>query len=162
VNWVDIIILVVLGLSCLFGLWRGFIREVLSLLTWVAALLVARFQAPELMPFLEGFLANEMARYVLAFAVVCLGVLLLGALINHLMVRLIRAAGLQLSDRLLGMLFGLARGVLVVALLVFAGTNFFSTEPWWQASVLLPYVTDLIEWSRMFIMDYTGQDATTV
>jgi membrane protein required for colicin V production len=162
VNWVDIVILAVLCLSGLFGLWRGFIREVLSLATWIAALLVARFYAPDLMPSLEGLLANEMARYVLAFALLCLAVLILGALVNFLMSKLVKVAGLQLSDRLLGILFGVARGVLIVALLVFAGMNFFSTEPWWQASVLLPHVTDLIEWSRLFIMDYTGQEATTV
>lgn len=161
-NWLDIVILVVLALSGLFGLWRGFVREVLSLAAWIAALLVARFYAPALMPRLEGFLANEMARYVLAFALLCIGVLILGALINYLMSKLIRAAGLQISDRLLGIVFGVARGVLIVALLVFIAMNFFSTEPWWQASVLLPYVTELIEWSRLFIMDYTGQDATTV
>lgn len=161
-NWVDIVILAILCLSGLFGLWRGFIREVLSLATWIVALLVARFYATDLMPWLEGLLANEMARYVLAFALLCLAVLIIGALINYLMSKLVKAAGLQLSDRLLGILFGVARGVMIVAALVFVGMNFFSTEPWWQASVLLPYVTELIEWSRLFIMDFTGQDATTV
>ncbi len=161
-NWLDIAILMILALSGFFGLLRGFIREVLSLATWIAAILVARFYAESLSPSLEGFLANEMARYILAFGLLVLAVLIVGAMVHGLVSRLIKAVGLQLSDRMLGILFGLLRGVVVVMLMVYAGMNFFSTEPWWQASVLLPHVTDLIEWSRLFIMDFTGQEATTV
>lgn len=161
-NWADIVILIALALSGVLGLWRGFIREVLSLAAWGLALFVAWFYTPHLMPLLEGMLANETARYVLAFALLCIGVLLLGALVVRLMAQLVRAAGMQLSDRLLGVLFGVARGVLIVALLVFAGLNFFADQPWWQNSTLLPWFVDLVEWSRLFFSDQAGQDGATV
>ncbi|MEX2334495.1 MAG: CvpA family protein [Pseudohongiella sp.] len=117
-NLLDIAVLLVVVLSCVFGLWRGFVREVLSLLVWIAAIVVARLYSPHLAPMFNSLTDNETGRYVLAFAILCFATLLLGALINHFMARLISLAGLQLTDRLLGAVFGIARGVLIVAVAV--------------------------------------------
>lgn len=155
-NWVDLTILTITGVSCLFGLWRGFVREVLSLLAWIAALLVASYYSSHLAPVFAGFIDNGTIRYVLAFAILCLVTLLLGGLINHFMSKLIRFAGLQVTDRLLGSVFGIARGVIIVAIAVFFASAFYAEEPWWQASVLMPHVIQLIDWSWLFIDDMTA------
>jgi membrane protein required for colicin V production len=143
----DIVILIVIGVSGLFGLSRGFVREVLSVIAWVAAIVVARLYSPHLAPLFDGITDNETGRYVLAFAVLCLGVLILGAIINKFMVRLINVVGLQMTDRLLGVVFGVARGVIIVAVAVFFARERFSDESWWVESQAIPHVIAVIEWA---------------
>ncbi|MBC53595.1 MAG: hypothetical protein CMQ34_07125 [Gammaproteobacteria bacterium] len=152
-NLLDISILLVVALSCIFGLWRGFVREVLSLLAWIAAIVVARLYSPHLAPLFNSITDNETARYVLAFAVLCFVTLLLGALINHFMTRLISLAGLQVTDRLLGALFGVARGVLIVAVAVYFAAEFYSDRMWWVDAQTLPYVQIVIDWGSGFFVE---------
>lgn len=143
----DICILIVIALSSIFGLSRGFIREVLALLAWIAAIYIARLYSPHLVPFFAGLTDNETARYVLAFAVLCLATLIAGALVNKVMSRLVSMAGLQVTDRLLGAVFGVARGVVIVAVIVYFAHGQFSQESWWTQSRTIPHVEALIEWA---------------
>jgi membrane protein required for colicin V production len=76
--------------------------------------------------------------------------LLLGALINHFMARMISLAGLELTDRLLGSLFGVARGVLIVAVAVYFAAEFYSDRTWWVESRTLPYIQVAIDWGSDF------------
>lgn len=149
-NLLDIGVLLLVMLSCIFGLWRGFVREVLSLAAWIAAIVVARIYSPHLAPLFGSITDNETARYVLAFAILCFVTLLLGALINHFMTRLISLAGLQMTDRLLGALFGIVRGVLIVAVAVYFAAEFYSDRIWWMQSQTLPYVQIVIDWGSGF------------
>lgn len=150
-NWLDICVLLVIVLSSIFGLWRGFVREVLSLLAWIAAIVVARIYSPHLAPIFNSVTDNETARYVLAFAILCFVTLLLGALVNHFMSRLISMAGLLVTDRLLGAVFGVARGVLIVAILVFFAEGFYADRIWWAESRSIPYIQVVIDWGAGFI-----------
>ena len=72
---------------------------------------------------------------------------------NNLVAKLIDISGLKLTDRLLGSLFGVARGVVIVMVFVYFGSGFFAAAPWWQESRLIPHTLDLIEKSRMFVTD---------
>lgn len=157
-NWIDIVISVVVLLSFLFGLWRGLVKEVLSLVTWVAALIVARVYSDDFAPSLASTFEGETTRLVAAFAILFLATLVTGALVNHLMAKLISFAGLALTDRLLGGLFGLARGGLIAMLGIFVAGNFFSESLAWQESRLIPIGRDAIEWSRMFVDDLSEND----
>ena len=157
-NWIDIVISVVILLSCLFGLWRGLVKEVLSLVTWIAALIVARVYSDDLAPSLASTFEGETTRLVAAFALLFLATLVAGALVNHLTAKLISFAGLAFTDRLLGGLFGLVRGGLIVMLGIFVAGNFFSESLDWQESRLIPYGRDAIEWSRIFIDDLSETD----
>jgi membrane protein required for colicin V production len=143
----DICVLILIGLSGIFGLSRGFIREVLAVIAWVAAIYVARLYSPHLIPFFENFIENETGRYVLAFAILCLATLIAGAIVNKFMSRLVSMAGLQVTDRLLGAVFGVARGVIIVAVLVYFAYGQFSQEDWWTESQTIPHVESLIEWA---------------
>lgn len=152
-NEVDAAILGVTVVSCLFGLWRGLIKEVLSLLTWIAALLVARVYSQYLAGWLVNIIDSSSVRYVTAFAVIFVVVMMAGTVLNHLMAKLLTITGLKLADRLLGGVFGVARGVIIVLVIVFILSVFVSETERWRQSMLIPYSMAAIEWSRIFIGD---------
>jgi len=138
-NWVDYVILGVVGLSVLVSIFRGLLREVLALATWAAAFWVAFAFSPRVTPMLPAQLTLPSARVAIAFVTVFLLVLLVGALVGYLVGKLIESTGLSATDRLLGSLFGAARGVLIVTIAVMlAGFTPFSDDPWWGESSLLP------------------------
>lgn len=150
-NEVDAIILVIVGLSCLFGIWRGLVKEVLSLVTWIAALTLARLYSGVLADFMVNLISNESARYVSAFAIVFVLVMMIGTLINHLISKLLTITGLKLVDRLLGGAFGVARGAVIVVVILFITGAFVNETPQWQESQLIPYGLSLIEWTQLYI-----------
>lgn len=150
-NEVDAIILVIVGLSCLFGIWRGLVKEVLSLVTWIAALTLARLYSGVLADFLVNVINNESARYVSAFAIVFVLVMMAGTLINHLISKLLTITGLKLVDRLLGGAFGVVRGGVIVVVILFIIGPFVNETPQWQESQLIPYGLSLIEWTQLYI-----------
>jgi membrane protein required for colicin V production len=150
-NLIDIAVLVVVGISAVFGLWRGLVKEVLSVFAWVAAIVVARLYSPHLAPVFESVTDSDTARYVLAFAILCVITLIIGALANHFMARLVSMAGLQMTDRLLGIVFGVARGVLIMAIAVYFAVGPYGQESWWQNSITIPYIESVIGWGEGFL-----------
>jgi membrane protein required for colicin V production len=152
-NQVDIVILIITVLSSVFGLWRGLIKEVLSLLTWIAALLVSRVYSEPLAGLMTGMIQNDGIRYVSAFAILFVIVMMLGTFLNFLMSKLLNVTGLKFADRLLGAVFGVARGVIIVLVILFVTSVFVSETELWQKSQLIPYGMDLIEKSQVFIGD---------
>ena len=104
-NWVDASIMIVTGLSCIFGIWRGLVKEVLSLVTWVFALLVARMYSEVVADVLFSSFDNITVRYVTAFALIFIGVMMFGTFVNFLMSKLIIFTGMKFADRLFGGLF---------------------------------------------------------
>ena len=159
-NQVDIVILIVIVFSLAFGLWRGLIKEVLSLLTWIAALLVSRVYSEPLAGLMTGMVENEGIRYVSAFAILFFIVMMFGTFLNSLMSKLLSVAGLKLADRLLGAGFGVARGVIIVLVIMFIASMFVSETELWQQSQLVPYGMDLIEKSQVFIGDMNSVSPT--
>jgi membrane protein required for colicin V production len=132
---VDWILLAVLGLSLLLGMWRGIIQEVLSLAGWVAAFYVSQMFAPQAAAWLPMEGSSQMLRYAAGFVVVFVAVLIGTALVSWVIKKLVSAVGLGPLDRLLGSLFGLMRGVVILlAVTVFVGmTPMRETEAWKQA-----------------------------
>ena len=146
-NWTDYIILAVLGLSILIGLWRGLISELLALVVWVAAFWVAWTFGPSVAAYFEHSITLPSARIIVGYGLCFLAVLLLGALLRFAIGKLVESTGLSGTDRLLGMLFGFARGVLLVTLMVFLlGFTAFTRDPWWQQSALLPQFHGVAGW----------------
>ncbi|MEO7066353.1 MAG: CvpA family protein [Rhodanobacter sp.] len=146
-NWTDYIIIGVIALSVMVGLLRGLISEVLALAIWVAAFWVAWLLGPSLATHLEHTITLPSARYIVSYGACFVTVLILGALLRFVIGKLIESTGLSGTDRLLGMLFGFARGVFLVALMVFLiGFTSFTRDPWWQQSVLLPQFQHVAAW----------------
>jgi membrane protein required for colicin V production len=136
-NWLDYTLLGVIGISVLIGVIRGFVREVISVVSWVAAFMVAvRYSgtgAEELAPWID----SPMLRTVIAFAALFIATLLVGALIGYIARGLVGRTGLSGTDRLLGIVFGGVRGSLLVGLMILAaGLTALPEEAWWQDSVI--------------------------
>lgn len=139
-NAADIAILAVLALSMLFGLMRGFVAEVLSLLCWVAAFWVAWAFGQDVASFYGAWLHEPAACIVAGYVTCFLGVLIVGALVGWAMRRLMSNGGLRSGDRFLGTLFGFARGLLLVtfAVLMLGFTAVPREAAWWRQSALMP------------------------
>ena len=132
---VDWILLAVLGLSFLLGVWRGIVQELLSLVGWVAAFYVSQIYAPMAAAWLPMEGSSQMLRYAAGFVVVFIAVLVATVLVSWVIKKLISAVGLGPLDRLLGSLFGLMRGVVILlAVTVLVGmTPMRETEGWREA-----------------------------
>ena len=142
--WIDIAILVIIGISMLISLFRGFVREVLSLVAWVAAFWVAITFSPHIADLLVSKISVPSVRTFLAFGVLFLATLLTGGLINFFVGKLISVTGLTGTDRLLGLFFGLARGIAIVTVLVLlAGLTPLPKDPWWHESQFIPHFQQL-------------------
>ncbi|HKJ08040.1 MAG: CvpA family protein [Gammaproteobacteria bacterium] len=151
-TWVDYGILAVIGVSALVSLVRGFVREAFSLASWVAALWIALAFFEPLSGRLAQWISIPSLRLGAAFAVLFLAVLLLGALIGYLAGQLVQKTGLTGTDRVLGMVFGFGRGMIIVAVLVLlAGLTAMPRDPWWSESQLLPHFQHLALWLRGFL-----------
>ena len=113
--------------------------EALSLASWVAAVIAATVLGPVLAGVFEGRIATPSARIALGYGLVFLAVLIVGALVTWAVRRLVEESGLSGTDRMLGLVFGLVRGVLIVVVLVLlAGLTPFPRDPWWRESRALP------------------------
>lgn len=157
-NWADYLILVLITLSALIGLWRGLLREVISLATWAAAIAIAFLFAEDGAAHLIPYIDIPSLRIAAAFSGLFLATLLLGGLVGILASQLVQYTGLTGTDRVLGMAFGLARGAAVVALLVLAaGLTPLPKDPWWQQALLLRHFQETAVWLRNFLPPEAAQ-----
>ena len=135
----DYAVVAILAVSVLLGLWRGVVSEILALVAWVVAFLVARAEAAEVANWLAPHVAEPALRLAAAYVLVVVGVLLVFAVLRLLLKLLLKAVGLGVLDRLLGAAFVALRGVLVllVAVLV-AGMTPLPRMDWWREATLSP------------------------
>ena len=144
---IDYIIIGIIAFSIIDSLLRGFVREVLSLASWVVAFIVAS----QFYPSLAAYLTQIDSLYIrngTAIGILFVLTLIVGAIVNFVIAQLVDKTGLTGTDRVLGAAFGLLRGVLIVAAVLFfldTFTNFEQTE-WWKESKLIPHFGFIIEW----------------
>ena len=151
-NWVDFAILIIVLLSSVISLLRGFVREALSLTNWVLAIWVSISFAHNLASLLKDSIDSPNVRVSVAFGILFLSTLIVGALVIYLVTQLVRKTGMSGTDRMLGVIFGVARGVMVVGILVLlAGLTGLPKESWWNESMLLPHFQNLAIWIRDFL-----------
>jgi len=131
----DWILLAILLISLVVGLWRGLVVEVISLVSWVAAFILAQWFAPDVASRLPMAGATEPVRYAAGFVVVFIATLVAGSLVAFVIRKLLAAVGLGLLDRMLGGVFGVVRGLVVVlALAVVVQMTPLASAPSWQES----------------------------
>jgi len=151
-NGADLVILGILLVSIVVSLFRGFIKEVFSILVWMAAIFAAFRVAGPLAGALEPIIDLPSARLIVAFAAVFVLVLIVGGLISFLVGKMVEKTGLSPTDRLFGGLFGLARGLVIVVLAVLLlRVTPFAEDPWWGDSRLLPTFETLAEQARLWL-----------
>ena len=152
--WIDYLILGIVGLSSIISLVRGFVKEAFSLVIWFCAFFVARFYYQDIAAYLQNFdafsaaFSEQLVKNGIAIALLFIATLILGALLNYILGQLVTKTGLSGTDRLLGVCFGFARGVLVVCVLLLflqLFTSFPETD-WWQQSPLITELKPLIKW----------------
>ena len=152
VAWIDVVILALIALSAILSLFRGFVREAVALATWLIALWVAMAFYEDLATILSQWITVPSAQKITAFAILFICVLLLGAIINFLAGKLVDKTGLTGTDKLLGVAFGVARGGVIVAILVLlAGLTPLPQDPWWQESQFIGYFQELAIWLRSYL-----------
>ncbi|MCK4842267.1 MAG: CvpA family protein [Methylococcales bacterium] len=147
--WIDYTIIGLILISSVIGFLRGFIKEAFSLVIWIVAIWVGLTFSREFSTFLEGLINYPSARIAIAFAILFFVTLILGALISYLLGELVKQTGLTGSDRFAGMIFGIARGLIVVAIFIMlAGLTPLPEDPWWKESVLIPPFQAIAIWLR--------------
>lgn len=154
-NWVDYTLLAIFFISTVSGLLRGAVREIIALITWVAAFIVAGlFSKPVAMAFMSSdsaatATANEpsMMAVSVSFAVLFLLTMLVGAVIGHFANRVVEGGGVSIFNRFLGAVFGFARGYLINLLIVFVvQLSSFAEQPYWMESSLVKTFQPTVQW----------------
>jgi membrane protein required for colicin V production len=142
---VDIIILAIIGVSCLLGVFRGLVKEALSLAFWIGAAILASVFSGALAAQLAGTIDNPIARQVAAFILIFVFTVFAGGLISNLISKLMSRAGLGGVDRGLGALFGIIRGVVIVTVIVMLTAQLEMTRAIYGESILTPYIMVLAD-----------------
>ena len=136
-TWFDYIVVIITLWSVLLGWWRGFVYEVLSLLGWVIAYVVARWQAVNFATFMPTALGVDAIKVTVAFALLFVATLIVSSIVVWMLSKLIKSVGLGCLDGLFGSMFGMLRGTLLVLILVLlAGLTDLPKEPFWREAKL--------------------------
>tara|TARA_R110001592_G_scaffold171117_4_gene409249 strand:+ start:14885 stop:15379 length:495 start_codon:yes stop_codon:yes gene_type:complete len=149
-TWADWAIIAVLGLSTLISVVRGFVKEAVSLLIWLTAAIVASIFHDQLAALMTDWIDTPSLRMLAAWVSLFVAVLIVGSILNYLLGKLIQATGLSGTDRLLGMFFGLVRGlvILMVILIILPKMLPVTEDQWWIESTLIPYFMQYEDWAR--------------
>ncbi len=138
-NWLDWVLVIIIVLSALTAIRKGFVAELISLASAIAALIIAALNYERLAPLLAGFTRSRGVALGVSFILIFFAVMVTGALIAVIAGKLIRKVQLQWFDRFLGGIFGLARGLLVDCVLLLVMMTFAIQQAAMEKSVLAPY-----------------------
>lgn len=151
-SWFDMAILAVILISALISLVRGFVKESISLATWLLAGFIALSYYLALADMLTPYIDSPTITQVVSFSVLFLATLIVGAIINFMVSQLVTKTGLSGTDKTLGIIFGAARGVLIVSMIVlFAGLTPMPSESWWQESIMVDHFLKVAIWIKDFM-----------
>jgi len=116
-NYFDMVVIGIMFLSCLFAFFRGFVREILSLAAWIGAGVVTIAYFPSLSETLQPNFTKPMAAAIAATAILYVGSLIVFAIINHYLIKILKSStGVGFFDNMLGLIFGALRGAFVISL----------------------------------------------
>jgi membrane protein required for colicin V production len=147
--WVDYLIICIVIVSAVIGLFRGFFREIISLVSWVVAFMVAIHFTEPLSHLLEASIETPSLRKAVTGSGLFVFVLLLGGVANFLVGKLVSSSGLAGTDRSIGAAFGLVRGVvLVILLMLLASLTPMPQDPWWRDSQFIPHLEPYAMWAK--------------
>jgi membrane protein required for colicin V production len=163
-NAFDWTLIIVVAVSALFGLVRGFVRELVALAGWIAGILLAvRYSTAvgTVLPFVAKWPALATS---LAALLIVAGCVFAAALIGWAIHRLLTLAKLSASDRVLGAFFGVLRGVLIAfAAVFFLGRTPLAQQDWWRGAIMLPYIEAAVRFATPFLpMALAGEPAGSV
>ena len=168
-NGADLAIIAVLALSVVIGVIRGLVVEVMSLVSWVAAAFAAMYFGPLVGEWFAGSVTLPSARVALGYSIVFVLALLAGGIVIYILRKIVKGTGLSGTDRMLGLVFGMARGlVIVVALVLLGGLTPFPRDAWWKESRALPAFEEMATYASAWLpdalrrhIDFTGAPDVT-
>lgn len=149
---IDYFILAILAFSAILGFIRGLIKELMSLLAYVAAGAAALWWGPTMASWISHLIETSLLRSAIAYGLVFMVTLLSVGVVNLSLGAMITATGLGPADHGLGMVFGIIRGALFVLIMVLlAGYTQLPAEPWWQASSLVKTAIDALMSIKLYL-----------
>ncbi|MCP4790134.1 MAG: CvpA family protein [Gammaproteobacteria bacterium] len=156
-NVFDWIVLAIVIASSIYGLMRGFARELLALGAWVAAYFLARMFGYQLSGVMENWIDNPLVRATVAHVVLFIVTLLVSGLVINMVAKLIVITGLTATDHIFGMVFGIIRGALIVVVIVsLLSLTPISGDTWWQNSLLIPHFVVVDDWTYKFTSEISS------
>ena len=148
-SWLDLIIIGIIAISALISLVRGFVKESISLTSWILAGFIALQYFEPMAELLAPYIESPTIRIASGFAILFVCTLIIGAIVNYMASQMVSKTGLSGTDRSLGVVFGGARGVLIVTMVVLlAGLTPMPSESWWQESSMIEYFVHLAGWIK--------------
>ena len=154
----DYIIVGIIAISSLISVIRGFLKEVFSLAAWVLAGIAAFILSPRLSVLVPDAIESPTVRLAITAVTLFIITLFAGGTVNFLIHKAAVKVGLSGTDRLLGVVFGLVRGVVIVVFVIMlAGLTPIPRESWWQASVLIEYFVSVAVWLQLHLPDDLAQ-----
>lgn len=146
---IDWVILAIVLVSALISIKRGFVKEMFSLASWISAFVIARIFSGHLDVLLTDLIETPSARYGAAFGILFAATLIVGAMINHLVGEVVKVTGLAGTDRMFGVVFGVARGLILVTAAIYGlQMTPLAKDPWWQNSAFIPHFELMVSWSK--------------
>jgi len=144
-SFIDILVILVLFASLIFGFFRGFVKELLSLMAWIFAFFVAYYFS-ESVAIIIPFEAEFAIKYVGSFVLIFIFVLIISSILIKYISSFVHKIGLGASNIILGGLFGILRGVIIVYFLIFLiEKTSFVEDPTWQQANSIGLIKLLIE-----------------
>lgn len=152
----DFVVIGILLFSSLLGLWRGLVHELMALLGWPFALVLCKLFAGDLAPLLP--LKEEGARIVGAYALVFIAALIVWSILTRLLVKLLKVVGSGWSDKVMGGLFGVVRGGLVLLVLVWlVGLTNYYQQPFWRNALTTRTLENAALLTKIWLPDSVAQ-----
>ena len=146
----DVVIAVAVLISVAVGIFRGFVKEAISIVTLLVALWAAMNFGAYAGRWSESWIASEGVQLWVGRTLIFVVILVVGGLIGWMFSRLVRLSPLNGTDRSLGAIFGLGRGVLLLGVFVIGGQlASFDRDEWWQNSRLIPHGAKVADWIRV-------------
>ena len=152
--WIDLIIVAIIVISALISLVRGFVKESISLASWIVAGFIALRYFKALADVLEPYVESIIVRQATGAGILFVCSLIVGAIVNFMVSQLVSKTGLSATDKSLGVVFGAARGVMIVILIVMAfALTPAPSNPLWEESILIEYFASMAGWIKDIMPD---------
>jgi membrane protein required for colicin V production len=151
---VDLVIIAIILISSVISLFRGFVKEALSLSSWIAAGWIAFNFSSNLATLLEGTIGINSVRVAVAAVILFIVTIIIGSVLVFIITAMIDKSGLTSTDRSIGLVFGLIRGVLIIVGLIYIiNLTPIPQDEWYKKSLLVPHFNALAEQLSGFIPD---------
>ncbi len=151
-NVLDIAIVVIICLSMLMGVIRGFVKEALSVGAWVISTWAAVTFGDEVSSTVSTMIDSNVAVLIISYGGLFFGSLIVASLINFIIANVVKMTGFTFTDKIAGMAFGLIRGALFISIIgLVAHFMEFDQASWWSSSSLIDYFTPMSDWLAQFI-----------